>query len=140
MDLKSNKIDTKRASNGVWVDIDDETSLLLARYRNPAHQAFITKAMQPYLRLQRLGRMDEDVAERIEAEGLAKHVLLGWKGMKDNGVEVPYSEETAIKLLRDPELSWFPELVRELSNDMTFFRAEDLADSVDNVKKLSNGA
>lgn len=140
MDLSKNKIDLKSASDGVWIELDQDTSLLLARYSNSRHQAFLTKAMQPYVRMRRMGSMDEETAALIEAEGMAKHVLLGWKGMRDGDVELPYSYEAAFELLTNEQFSWFPELVRELSSDMSRFREEVLVDSVDNVKKLSSGA
>lgn len=42
---------------------------------------------------------------------LASHVLKDWKGLTDNGVEVPYSKELATKWLTSREGEKFAELV-----------------------------
>lgn len=135
MDLNNSKIDTKAETDGVWVDLDDETSILIARYLNPKHRAFVQKRMEPYRRLQRLNKLDDSVVEKIELEALAKYVLIDWKGLKDNGKTIKYSQEKALELLSDPTLVWLVDMVKEMSNDMSMFRQEMLEESRENVKK-----
>jgi len=135
MDLRQSRIDSEKEVHGVWVDLDDKTKLLIARWNNPAHAKFLKRAMEPYRKRARFGQLDDGLAEKITREGLAKYILLDWKGLKDNGKDVPYSQEKALEYLSDPTIPWFADTVTDHSMDMTLFREGDIEEAEDNLKK-----
>jgi len=139
MDLSKTKINVKAENEGVWVDIDDKTSLLIARYLNPKHREYVNKKMEPYRRTQRMGQLSPEVENEIEVDALSKFVLLDWRHLEDGGKEVPYTTERAAEYLGDKSLSWFLDIVMESSRDLSMYREEYIEDSADNVKKLSAG-
>jgi len=139
MDLSENKLSPKAETEGVWVPYDNETSFLVARFLNTHHSAYVNKRMEPFRRLQRMGKLDDKIVDEIEVDAMARHVLLGWKGLKNNGKEIKYSVDEAIKLLSDPALSWLMDLIRTWSQDISLFREEALAETETVVKKLSSG-
>jgi len=139
MELNEQRVDDSLEVDGVWVDIDDETSLLIARYQNPKHKEYLRKRLEPYKRMIRMGKLSNDVAEKIEREAMAKYILLGWRGMKEGGAELLYTSDNALRLLSEPALAWFYDLVRDLADDLSLFREQLLEDGVDNIKKSSSG-
>jgi hypothetical protein len=135
MDFNQSRIDLNAEVEGVWTDLDEETSILVARFLNPSHREYIQKRLQPYQRIINTTGLDPAIQEKIEAEAIARHVLVGWKGLMMDGEELPYSVENALRLLQDPSLSWFLQTVRDIAQDMTLYRKESLEEEVDSVKK-----
>jgi hypothetical protein len=135
MDLGKTKLDISKSEDGVWVEVDDKTSVKIARYLNPKHKAYVNRRMEPLRRANRLGNVDDETTEKIEIEALAKCVLLDWKGLEVNGVEVKYSFEKAKEFLSDPKVPQFIIMIRELATDMKYFHEEFMDDSVVNIKK-----
>lgn len=135
MDIKKTRTNKEREENGVWVDFDDETSLLIARYMNPHHKKFSKKAMSPLKRQMRANTLPDKTYDAIEVKGMANHVLLDWKGMKDNGKKLAYSVKEAERLLGDPALDWFADFVREVSQDISLYREEEIEEAANNLGK-----
>lgn len=139
MDMRKTRVNTELAKEGVWVPLDDASRLKIAQWLNPQHKKYIQNALDPYQRALRTGTMDPIVSERIEAEAIAHTILLDWENMEDGGVPVPYSVEQAARWLRDPEISWFTEFVKEQSMNMKNFRDAVLDAEIESVGKPSNG-
>ncbi len=135
MDLNQTRIDDKIEREGRWVDYDDETSFLIARWMNPTHKAYVQRAVKPYLRRHRRSELPQDVADRIEAQAMAETILLGWKGLKQRGEDLPYSKGEALRLLQDPAQSWLVEFVQGEAMDLAAYQAEDLEEGVENLGK-----
>ena len=133
MDLSKTKLDDKAEREGIWIDYDEETAFLVARWMNPDHKAFIQRAVKPYIRKHRRGDIPQDVSERIEAQAMAECILLGWKGLKNAGQDIPFSKGEALKLLSDPAQSWLYSWVQEEAMDMASYQVEALAEGVENV-------
>lgn len=133
MDLKNERVSLN--SDGVWVDVDETTRLLIGRHNNPEHKKYTQKRMKPHMRLFRMDRLPDSVFEEIQNDGMAKFVLLGWEGLELDDKPVKYSVETAKKILSDPELVSFKDLVYELSNDLSIFRQEEIEEGKENIKK-----
>ena len=138
MDLNKTRIDTELAKEGVWVPLDGETRLKIAQWLNPHHRKYLQKALDPYKRALRMGTLSDEDSNRIEAEAVAHTVLIDWDNLKDNGVNLEYSKEKATQLLRDPELSWLMDFVREQAENLANFRDEVGAEEIQDVGKPSN--
>lgn len=132
MDLRKTRTDPSKDKNGVWVPIDEETSILVRRAGNADYRTALTKLMQPYQQSLRFQQLPEDTARRILAEAEAEAILVGWKGMKQDGEELPYSKAEAARLLSNPEYAVFQEIVRGAAGDWDNFRAAEEAQAVKN--------
>lgn len=125
MDLEKFGIDSCK-SEGVWVDIDETTSLKIGMAGGLTHKKIsreLLKNNRRALRSLRQGDRIEEL-EKIETMSLAKAVLLGWKGLKIKGEEIPYSTEKAFEILSDPKYVVFRTMVEEISADNSNFEVE----------------
>jgi len=129
MDINNIKIDVDRQANGVWVDIDDETSLCVARMNNPDFNRLVERLSKPYRYGFRKGLLEDEKANEILEKVLAETVLVGWRGLKRDGVEIEYSAEEAYKILKDPAMVGFKELVVDIASDEANFRTREIVDS-----------
>lgn len=139
MDLKALRTNTAKEEEGVWVgkeeieerfvdvSIDEDTRLLIASSRNKKFRNYIVAKGRRRQRGVRRMRPDDERAlelvDDISIEGIARHVLLGWEGIKEDGVAVPYSVEAAERILR--EIPTFRNLVEQLAEDITLYQDEE---------------
>jgi len=139
MDLSKNRLDPKLEEEGVWQDIDLETSILVARWMNPVHEAYVRKHAKPLQQAIRMDALSSKAEKEMRIDSIANCILLDWKGMKANGEDQPYSKEEAIRVLSNPELSWFLDMVEAYSRDLSVFKIEEEAAEVVELKKSSSG-
>lgn len=132
MDLMSIAIDPSKEIQGAKVEIDRETSLVVARYNNKEFRKLQAKLMDPYIRTAGQDGVTTEQAEEILATCLAETVLLGWEGLKLAGEEVPYSTAKAKELLQDPRFIDFKEIVMIQSQMMENYRLEALEEDLGN--------
>lgn len=129
MDLNKLALDLDKEAKGVWEDLDSETSILVARMFNPNFNRMFEEMTAPHRRAAKNGLLSEEVAENILVTCLASTILLGWKGLKENGVEIPYSHEKAKAILTDKRLKAFRQMVVEIAENHARFREEEIADT-----------
>ncbi len=122
MDLAEFKYDKKKSVEGVWVDLDNETSLLVARMNNPKYREMFQREFAKVRHSVNKKVLDEESANQIMLRCKAETILLDWKGLKENGEELEYSKETAHRVLNESE--WLNELVEEIAREQEFFKAE----------------
>lgn len=135
-DLSNIRTDPKKALDGVWMKLDPEgtVKLLIARANNPKFQAFLQeKALgKGKVTPRKLREMISTVSNANSAlmtEAIAKFILLGWEGLKEDGNVVEYSVQEAIRVLGDPRYSEFKDIVLEMAQDTEEFR-EDAIEEV----------
>ena len=139
MELNKIKIDLEKQIAGVWVDVDADTSLLVARMHNPEFTKVFERAAIPYKQAARKGIVSDSKALEGFNQALAKTVLLGWKGLKLDGEEVSYSHETCYEILSDESLTNFKDLVVEIATNEENFRAEEVEEAGKKSKNTSIG-
>lgn len=127
MELSKFKQDTDKTENGTWVDVGDGLLLLIAKSGNRKSLAAYQRLMKPYKQMQERGMMPEDKVRELNVRLVAESILLGWQGLTDNGVTVPYSPEKAYEILSDPAFSELLSLVQNLSSEPEVFKSEDPA-------------
>ena len=122
--LKEYKTDEKLEVDGKEFDFGDGCWCIIARRGNPEYIKTMRRLMKPYKRQLRADRVPDEVQERISIEVIANTILKGWRGMKENGVDVPYNLKNCIRLLT--EYKDFREQVSEISDEMEHYKiAED---------------
>lgn len=80
--------------------------------------------------LAKSGRATQRDPEQDEEENiqLLAQCTLGWKGIADNGVEIPFSEAAAVDLYGRPEMGWLREqLVAALDERENFIRGSGVS-------------
>ncbi len=135
MELNDTRVNPTSEVEGVWVDVADDAAIKLARYMNPSHKKYIQHRLEPYKAMIRRNAVPDSVMEAIELDATLKHVLLGWRGLMKGGKKLTYTEAAARELMVNPAFNWFPEFVKESSQDMTLFREQELEDAKEEVKK-----
>lgn len=64
----------------------------------------------------------------IAQEILAEHIIVDWRGLKEDGVELTYSKENAKKIVSEyPE---FADAIADASRDLSYFRELRVAKTV----------
>ena len=132
MELKDFKTDRDKEKDGVWEDLGDGCSVLVARYGNQA----MVNAYRKYPRVlrQRLesGQVDDDKSSNIMAKVMADTILLDWKGLKEDGKEVPYSKEECVRVLIEyPDVRL---MIFEISNEAQLYHDESVGKTIKNSK------
>lgn len=132
------KTDKAKEENGIWIPFGkteegQEISFKIARASktNAKYSKALERLMKPYQKQIRLNTLSDDVANNVMIEAFCEGILLDWKGIYDeDGKEMKYSKENAIKLMNDlPDL--FNDL-QEQSNSMTLFKEEELQENAKN--------
>lgn len=112
--------DESLENNGTWFEIGGGAKVLVARSGNRAYTKYLTKEVQRY---QRTLDREDDVAgvksDEIMTEAMARHILLGWEGIKFKGEPLVYSFENAKKLLA---LKDFKRDVLKFADDMDAYK------------------
>ena len=132
MELKDFKTDKSKEEDGVWEDLGDGCSVLIARYGNRA----MVNAYRKYPRVlrQRLesGQVDDDKSATIMAKVMADTILLDWKGLKEDGKEVAYSKEECARVLTEyPDIRL---MIVEISNEAQLYHDESVGKTIKNLK------
>lgn len=125
MKISTFATDLDLEEKGVWVEIGDGGSLLIARIGNPKYNEHVRRTAKPYKRQVRQGTMDEKLSAKLLNESMANTILLDWKGIEDDkGKPIKYTVEAAGQLLND--LKDFRALVFELATEQQTFRRQEM--------------
>lgn len=137
LDLKVFDTDAKKENEGVWEPIGKNARILVARLGNKAYNEAFSKIPHGIRLQMENGVIDDEHAESIICDLLSHTVLLGWEGIGDDGVELPYSRENAFKMLLKHKN--FRQLVFTLAGEQSRFRENDTNDTAKNLNSVSSG-
>jgi len=114
--------DKQKEEQGIWISLGEDAEVLVARLGNKQYIDAIKRLTTPHKVALRNKSLPEDLSFDITVKAMAEAVLLGWKGMQENGKNLAYSREAAERLLKDyPD---FREQIAGIAADMENFRAE----------------
>lgn len=115
----------EKVTEGVWVPFGDaEIKLKRAGGSNKAFNESYEKAMKPHRFNMVRGKIDDETIRKININLYAKHIITDWKGIKEDGVEVPFSAEKFIEYATEfPE--WWTEIVLAATEITNFQDDED---------------
>lgn len=140
MDLREYKTDPQLEEEGKEIVVDEDTTIRIARFNNPAFRKMQERISEPYQKAVGRGKISDATAAKILARCMAKHIIKGWKGLRLDGKEIEYSEEKALELMSDPTLNDFKEQVLLESQRIENYRLERLDDDLKNSKEPSSTA
>lgn len=131
MDLKKQfATDSTKEIEGVWVPLDAETEIKVARVGNPKYRELMTKVMAPYRSALRNNVLPEETAVNLLIEVSAKTILLDWKGVEHEGAFLPYSYQNAVRLLT--EVKEFKAFVDDIAGQVELYKADEEEAAVKN--------
>jgi hypothetical protein len=102
MDLKKEfGTDKTLEEDGAWIDMGDGTQLKIARAGNKKASEYARQVSKPFQTQIRFGKFTEEGFTKLAIEVAAQFILLDWKNLQEDGVDVPYSKENALRMLTD---------------------------------------
>ena len=130
MDLANVRVDAARAKQGEWIkDIPGlgDVELQVRGLNSPQYRLAQAKAQRSIPRGARRegGFIDPEAADIASGQALAEGVLLGWKNISVDGVEMAYSAAAALGLLTDPNMAIFRDAVEWAAGQVAILRKED---------------
>jgi len=105
---------------GVWIDVGEGAKVKVARNGNKGYVKMIEKLSRPYKKQIRRGTISGEKFDKIIRQASARHILVNWEGIEEDGKEVPYSEEESYRLLTD--YKDFREMIAEAALDFQNFQ------------------
>lgn len=112
MSIKSFKSSPDAAINGVWFEYPTNKDKTIPRFKlarmskqNKEYAKLLRQKIKPHQRSLELEIMSDDEQDAIFLEVFVDRILLGWEHIQpnDDGVEIDFNRENALKLLSDPE-------------------------------------
>jgi hypothetical protein len=122
MDLKQQfGIDPALAAEGVWIPVDGNGARLLICSSELAENPRFAAYLEPLYRRfrQTTGVVPQDLIE----EGLARHVLIGWEGLEEDGRPLEPTEQNRLAMIR--KYRRFKELVWTEANNFRNFQPRE---------------
>ena len=123
MDLFSKfKTNEDKERDGVWVSLDGEGSIRIARTNNPLYREAMLRKMNRYKMAAKSKVIPDDAWLDIVNELIAETILVDWEGITEKGEPLSYSVENAKRVLT--ELKDFREMVLSIADNMDNFKEE----------------
>ena len=106
-------------ATGAFIKVRGELSKIVKAYSRRKFEEYQRKLAAD----KRRGKVNDDIsldeAEELAVESAVVRII-SWKGIEEDGKEVPFTKENAERILT--EHSWIREQVMEASNDLVNFR------------------
>jgi hypothetical protein len=122
--LNIKSVDLDAASGGVWIEYDDKISFKIARANHPAYRSAVKHMHKQHRRQIDNGTMSEELSEKLLAELMAQHILVGWKGLKNNGKNFEYTVDNATAFLQAPQYEEIRDWIMMQAQDIENYRSE----------------
>lgn len=111
MDLKAIKIDSAKVEAGLWVKNIPDLGDVELRVRG-SRNLDARRLRQKLIRGLPQAQLDEPmVQDSMNAQITSQTILLEWRNVTIDGVDVPYSADKALELLGDSDWSRFRDAV-----------------------------
>lgn len=137
LDLKFLRADKKASEEGTWAEYFGG-KFLIARFNNDnATQLRAKLTIENYDALMKGGEEAVALNTEINARVMAETILLDWKDVGENGVELPFSKEVAFAYFSDPSLKDFYQFVENYSLNRTNYQTKTEEMVITSVKNTS---
>ncbi len=135
MDLSELRLDKSKKEDGVWLNLDEETSVRVRYMKSQEALRKHGELRAAYGKRGKRGNLTPSEEEAIAKEVVAQAVIVDWEGITDQGEEFPYSEDNARRLVEEYEL--FRDFVCDAAVDEENFREEEAyEEEIDELKKV----
>lgn len=133
-DFENMAVDPTLAEEGVWMPYLQGAEFKIARPGRHYTERLV-ELFREHKQLIESGTPEGDQkAAEIQKLAYAECVLRDWRGVYSGGVEVPYSQEAALKILLDVRQFEFHQWLDRVTIDRTVFQAKADEEVVDTVK------
>ncbi|MDH3375354.1 MAG: hypothetical protein OEQ39_00085 [Gammaproteobacteria bacterium] len=126
LNLNIGAIDLEKSESGVWIEYDSGISFLIARADTSPYRSAVRKMHKRYKRQIEQETLSDEKSDRLMAELMAEHILLGWSGMMNGKEEFKYSRDNAVAFLSDERYAEVRQWIMAQSQDLENFRAEEV--------------
>lgn len=100
MDILDYATDEAAEQDGKWFDLSTTTKIKLRSYTSQKSRDVRRHLDKPYDGIRRVGGIvPDDVQEKLLIQQMAKAIIVDWKGLTENKIEVPFSAAKAEELL-----------------------------------------
>ena len=92
-----------KESEGTWCPIGGGIDVKVKRIgqSNKPFSSEQLKMLKPFSKQIAMNTMDADVLRQINSKLIAKHVIVDWRGVSIDGVEIPFSKEKFLEFAND---------------------------------------
>lgn len=127
MDLKQLATDSEKNENGIWMPYEDAEFRIASAHSRRYREALAAQIRKvPQHARQSLPAMD-----KATIEAMATGVLLDFRGVKNNGVDLENTRENRIAILQIPQMrEWIADQAQALAN----FQEEGLRADLEDMK------
>ena len=129
MNLNVPSLNMDLSSEGVWFNFTPDISFRIARDGNPAHERALQSRVKRFRKMEEKGEIRQ--LKQARNEMLSQYILKDWKGLKDGNKDLPFSQESALAIISDPQYESIKIFILESSMDDTEFE-NDLEVTVKN--------
>lgn len=115
-----------KESEGAWCQIGGgiEVKVKRAGQTNKEFSAEQMKMLKPFSKQIGMNTMDMDILRQINAKLFAKHVIVDWRGVSIDGVEIPFSKEKFLEFANEMP-DFFGDIFAAANELQNFQDAED---------------
>lgn len=126
--------DADKEVRGVELHIGDDFYVRVARTGNAAAQRMFRELTSDpqFAASRRAGFLSPEKLDEVAIQVFAATILVGWRGLTENGKEIPYSVEKAKELL---QMKDFFALVKEFADTQENYRREAVEGAADILGK-----
>jgi len=139
-DISNMASDIKKENEGVWHDYEGGLRLKIARLNNEDHQQFMLEKRREVNQSQRFGvggEIGKEKLNELTIEGMARHILVNWECMVENGKTLAYSVKEATRIIT--KYPKFFRLVEEEAMNDANFKIESEQDELGNSESSATG-
>jgi len=122
MDLNTLQL-MNEAEDGRWFQMDEETEVKVRSEDSETYQRVLRGIFDSYPNFKKLPRKTQ---EKIMAKAVALGLLVDWKGLKENGVELECDDATKIRVCT--EYPTFRRYIQDLASAVGNFQDSVLQD------------
>lgn len=123
MDIgKSYGTDKQKEEEGVWVKMGEGAEVRVARLGNKQYLEAVRRLSSKHKVASRNNKLADEVTLDVTVNAFAEAILLEWKGIQENGKNLPYTRENAARLLK--EYADFREDIAAIAMNMENFKRE----------------
>ena len=141
MKLSDVKLDSGKATGGVWAAYRDGLELKIARMPNPEYDKLMRRLGKPHMGKLRRARFNAEALvndpelDAIQKKAAARAILLDWRPLPedDDGQPMPYTPELGEQLLLDPDYDPLWRFIVDVAGEEEMFRAEDAEAQAENL-------
>lgn len=119
-------VNKAKETEGAWVPIGGgiEVKVKRAGQANKEFAAEQMKMLKPFSKQIAMNTMDMDVLRQINAKLFAKHVIVDWRGISEDGEVVPFSKEKFLEYANEMP-DFFSDVFAAATELQNFQDAED---------------